>query len=739
MGSPILPLPPALSSQLAALPPLPVRSGLDGGDWLVPPGDLAGLYRAGLYRSGTDEAPELVATNGLISRTWRLAPNAATVALDNLMTGESLLRGVKPEATVSLDGDTRPVGGLIGQVEYGYLRREWLEEMAADPAAFRLRGFDTGPTQAPFSWEGRRGSAAELPWPAPGIRLDLHFSPPPAETNADLGVSVHYELYDGMPLLCTWLTIRNDSGATVRLDTFVNEILAIVDYEACVDEQDHWEHPAIHVESDYAFHGMTARSADVTTQWVPDPQYTSQVNYQLQSPVLLESRPPRGPDVDIPPGETLSSFRTFLLLHDSTERERRGLAVRRMYRTISPWVAENPILMHVRHADDESVKTAVDQCAEVGFEMVILTFGSGFDAEDGSAANIERLRSLADYAHANGVELGGYSLLASRTISVEVDVINPATGAPGDAVFGNSPCLGSDWGADYFRKLKEIFEQTGLDILEHDGSYPGDLCASQHHPGHRGLDDSQWTQWKVITEFYQWCRGRGIYLNVPDWYFLSGSSKSGMGYREVNWSLPRDRQLVLGRQNIYDGTWDKTPSMGWMFVPLVEYHGGGEEATLEPLCEHLDAYEAHLAQNLGAGVQACYRGPRLYDTEETKAVVKRWVEFYKKHRAILESDVIHVRRADARDLDCVLHVNSQLHLHRGLAMVYNPLDSAIDRTVTLPLYYTGISDVARIGEQELPPREYRLSREYNVDLRVELPARGRTWFVIESADVKTAS
>lgn len=580
MDSAILP-PPALAS----LPRLPEGTEPDAGDWLVPSGDRVDPYRAGLYRAGSDEAPELVATNGLISRTWRLAPNAATVALDNLMTGESLLRGVKPEASVSLDGDRRSVGGLIGQVEYGYLRREWVEEMTVDPAAFCLCGFDTGPTQAPFSWEGRRGSASKLPWPAPGIRLDLHFSPPPADGDAGPGVSVHYELYDGMPLLCTWLTIRNDSGAPIRLDTF----------------------------------------------------------------------------------------------------------------------------------------------------------GSGFDAEDDSTANIDRLRSLVEYAHGKDVELGGYSLLASRSISVEVDVVNPATGEPGDAIFGNSPCLGSDWGADYFRKLKNLFERTGLDVLEHDGSYPGDLCASQSHPGHRGLDDSQWTQWKVITEFYQWCRGRGIYLNVPDWYFLSGSNKSGMGYREVNWSLPRDRQLILGRQNIYDGTWEKTPSMGWMFVPLVEYHGGGEAATLEPLCEHLDAYEAHLAQNLGAGVQACYRGPRLYDTEETKAVVKRWVDFYKKHRAILESDVIHVRRADARDLDCILHANSQLHPHRGLAMVYNPLDRAVDRTMTLPLYYTGISDVARIGEQEQPPREYQLAREYTVELPVELPARGRTWFVIESADVKTTS
>ncbi len=100
--------------------------------------------------------------------------------------------------------------------------------------------------------------------------------------------------------------------------------------------------------------------------------------------------------------------------------------------------------------------------------------------------------------------------------------------------------------------------------------------------------------------------------------------------------------------------------MGWMFVPLTEYQGGGAAATLEPLVEHLDAYEAHLAQNFDSGVQACYRGPRLYDTEATKAVVKKWVDFYKEHRAILDSDIIHVRRPDGRDIDCILHVNPQL-------------------------------------------------------------------------------
>ena len=110
---------------------------------------------------------------------------------------------------------------------------------------------------------------------------------------------------------------------------------------------------------------------------------------------------------------------------------------------------------------------------------------------------------------------------------------------------------------------------------------------------------------------------------MPDFYILSGTSKVGIGYREVNWSLPRAQQLMLGRQNIYDGTWLRTPSMGWTFVPLTEYHGGGKAATLEPLSEHLEDYRAHMVQNYGSGVQACYRGPRLYDTEETRDLAQQ--------------------------------------------------------------------------------------------------------------------
>ncbi len=676
----------------------------------------------------SEDGKDLVLSNGLIRRTFRLGPNATTVAYDNLMTGDSILRGVKPEAMVEIDGRKFDIGGLLSQVEYAYLRPEWVDSFTADPNAFRFVGYETGKTEARFPWERKRYSA-DLPWPPEGASLTLRFEPPAGQLPG-VTIRVCYEMYQGIPLLAKWLEIRNGGQKAIRLNTFISEILAAVEYESLVGQPDHWQLPNLHVESDYAFGGDDPQMANKTVHWTVDPQYATQVNYLRKSPVMLECRPPLGPDANIEPGQTFESFRTFELAHDSTERERQGLAVRRMYRTLAPWATENPILMHVRSADPKSVRLAVDQCAEVGFEMVIMTFGSGFNLENTDPAYMDQVKELVDYAHSKGIELGGYSLLASRRISDEHDVINPETGKPGGAIFGNSPCLCSEWGLDYFRRITTFVEHTGLDLIEHDGSYPGDACASTSHPGHAGLADSQWKQWKVIADFYHWCRARGVYLNVPDWYYLAGSNKCGMGYREVNWSLPRERQIVLGRQNIFDGTWWKTPSMGWMFVPLTEYQGGGAAATLEPLSEHLDAYEAHLKQNFTSGVQACYRGPRLYDTDETKAIVKKWVDFYKSHRAILDSDVIHVRRPDGRDIDCILHVNPRLKT-KGLAVVHNPLACDVEKELTLPLYYTGLTKKAMIAERDGKSRRYTLDRGYNVTLPLRMSPNSTTWFVIE--------
>ena len=717
-------------------------------DWLVVPTKR----QAGLYR--TQNPDEIVIANGLISRTFRLKPNGATVGYDNLMTGASILRGVKPEAVIELDGAKYEVGGLQGQVEYAYLRPEWVDSMTANPEAFRFVGFRVGKIKARFPWKRKRYSA-DLPWPPRGVELTMEYRPPQTAKNTHQNVtaSVHYEIYDGIPLMSKWITIRNGGSHPVILNTFISEILAAVEYQVPeeLSPPDPWLPPNMHVESDYAF----LSNGQITTHWVPDPQYTTQLHFNNQTPNLLECRLPLGPDVRIAAGETFESFRTYELIYDTTERERQSLALRRMYRTVAPWCTENPIFMHVRSADSASVRKAIDQCAEVGFEMVIMTFGSGLNMENENPAYLAQVKADVDYAHSKGVELGGYSLLASRSIGPTIDVVTPdrttldaaihgdyrterflkfwlagPQGPTQDAVFGASPCLCSTWGDDYFRRLKDFIETTGLDVLEHDGSYPGDVCASTEHTEHRGLKDSQWKQWKKITEFYHWCRKRGVYINDPDWYFLSGANKTCMTYKEVNCSLPRERQVILFRQNIFDGTWSKPPSMGWMFLPLVEYQGGGPAATIEPLREHLGVYEWNLAQNFGSGVQACYRGPRLYDCEQTKAAVKAWVDFYKRYRPILDSDIIHVRRPDGRDIDCILHVNPQLK-QKGLAMVYNPTPRRIREELKLPLYYTGLTETAMIRREGGKATKYTLDRQYNVKIPIDMPPDSYTWLVIE--------
>jgi hypothetical protein len=693
-------------------------------DWMIDPLP----YRAVIHVNATSAVLE----NGLVQRVIQLAPNAATVSLKLLTDGTEMVRSVRPEANIELDGKLFNVGGLKGQPVQNYLDSRWLKTMKADPAAYRFDRYEVGKTKERFPWKKRREwMPADLPWPPPGASLTLEFRPPDvprvqgAAGDGLPSVQVHYEIYDGLPVISKWITVHNTTRKPVRLSKFVCEILAAVEPESIVDDSPAWRLPNLFVETDYTFGGMSGPNHSAGVYWVTDPLYPTQVNYNCNTPVLLECRPPIGPDQIIAPGGTFESFRAFELVQDSTDRERQNLALRRMYRALAPWVTENPILMHVRRSDPASVRMAVDQCADVGFEMMILTFGSGFDFESRDVRYQAQIKELADYARSKNIALGGYSLLASRGAAKSAD---NTQGSP--ARFGVMPCLGARWGVDYLAQLKHFIETAGLGVLEHDGSYPGDMCAASDHPYHRGLDDSQWVNWKAITDLYKWCRANGVYLNIPDWYFLNGATKTGMGYRESNWSLPRAYQEIIERQNIFDGTWEKTPSMGWMFVPLTEYQGGGAAATIEPLKDHLPHYEQRLANLFGAGVQACYRGPRLYDTPATRAVVKKWIDFYKRHRAILDSDIIHLRRADGRDIDYILHANPALK-EKGLLMVYNPLDQPVKKTLTIPMYYTGLTHSASVSEGETVARDLKLDREYRISLPVSVPAHGVSWFVFQ--------
>lgn len=678
--------------------------------------------------SRSSDNREIILDNGLIRRTWRTDPNGACIAFDNLMTGQSMLRSVHPESKVTIDGKAFDVGGLKGQPNHAFLTPDWLDEMSADKDAMRLVGVQVGKPVERLKWHRRRHHEPSAAWPPAGVHLQMKFEN--RKDAAGVEVTVHYELYDGVPVISKWITVNNNTDSTVTLDRFCGEELAVVEYANWVESREGVKFPRpdyIHVETDFAFGGFTPANANRhAVHWRNDADFKTQVNYRLQTPCLLVVEPTYGPAQEIEPGAAFESFRVFELVYDDGNRERRGLALRRFYRTLAPWATENPITHHLLSSSPRRVKQAIDNAAEVGFEAVILSFGSGFNMENSDAKYLQQWKEVADHAESKGIELGAYSLFSSRSVGGGNDVVSPEGQTP---TFGKAPAATSQWGIKYFQKLRRFFDQTGFDQFENDGPYPGDVDVTPRPPYQKGEQDSRWAQWRIVSGLYKHLRGIGVYINQPDYYFLVGGNKTGMGYREVNWSLPRSQQVIHTRQNIYDGTWTKTPSMGWMHVPLSQYHGGGAEATIEPLHKHLDHYEQIMKSNLGFGVQAHYRGPRLFDTDETRDRVKSVVAWYKKHRDILESDLIHGRRADGRDLDWMLHVNPNLAT-KGMLCVYNPLASTVTKTLRVPLYYTGLTERAKVSDADGATTEYLLSRKHEIELPVTIPAHAMQWYVV---------
>jgi len=668
--------------------------------------------------------------NGLAKRIFFIGPNLACIDYTNLSNGQQLLRSIEPEARVVIDGQMYNIGGLIGQTEKAYLIKGSEKKLLSDNNAFQFKGYHIDTIAHYIQWKSTTWNSNKKQAKGKSIRFDFIA---PNNHLSNLTISVHYNLYDGIPLITKWIEIKNNGEQKVKINRVVNEVLGLVEEESAVvgkPEVMKKQH-GIYVETNYAFNNaMRYDISDQTTHWKIDSSYTSQVNYNYETPCLLEIYPERAPGIELAKGETFTSVRTNELLMDSYDRQRRGLMLRKMYRTIAPWTTQNPIFMHLVSKNDEEVKAAIDQCVATGYEAVILSFGSHLNMEDSSQKNIIKWKTLADYAHQKNILLGGYSLFSSRRISDADDVIDIKTGKPGGAFFGNAPCFGSKWGLAYRDKIKYFFKQTGFDIWENDGPYPGDVCASTVHPGHKGYEDSQWRQMEIQKDLYKWLNERGVYINAPDWYFLDGTHKIAVGYREVNFSLSRAQQKIINRQNIHDGTIEKTPSMGWGFVPLTKYQGGGEDAVLEPLQDHLEDYEQLMMQYYGAGVQACYRGPRLYDTDKTRVKVQSVIDWYKKYRSILNADMIQLRRADGRDWDGWLHVDPALP-QKGLMMLFNPTNETITRTIQLPLYYTGLKDKATIAAKGNTSTIYTMNRAYETSFSFTLAPGAYEWFTIE--------
>eukprot|EP01064_Diplonema_japonicum_P031465 TRINITY_DN563_c0_g1_i1.p1 TRINITY_DN563_c0_g1~~TRINITY_DN563_c0_g1_i1.p1 ORF type:complete len:723 (+),score=200.15 TRINITY_DN563_c0_g1_i1:56-2224(+) len=691
-------------------------------DWLV------SMVKDPAYVSNTGNG--LVIGNGLVSRRFVTSPAFGTVDLVLNATSkyggeQSLFRSVHPEATVWMNEKEYKVGGLE-QVEtfLAYCNRTSLS-FKADPNAFRYVNHTVSAPKAPFPWTpGTRFSSTVYSWPPKGVTLSVVFHPPAGAPNVE--ITLHYQVLQGIPLIEKWMTIRS-LGDTVQVQAAAVEFLGVMprwgyyftrgsfvpgaDGEGSVQQGNPLS--LLHAKTDQAHSSACTWQDDYPNSVDNIPGCSSCKDEGAVEPYLNCSYS-RGPGAVVSPTETFESFKAFILVTDSEEIERHTLSRHRVTQMLAPHTTENPIFFHCTKSDPAGFKAAVDQMAEVGFEMFIFSFGSGFQLESNDEKYIEQVKGLVQYAKAKGIEVGGYDLIClDRGGSVEKQY--QAVGNTGDA------CFASGWYDELFGKATSFINTTGLSMLETDGPYGGETCASTSHAHHHNLDDSVYQQTMFQNAFYKEMRKLGVYVNQPDNYFFQGGSRAVLGYDEQQFSLPRWRDLSVSRMGLYDDLYIHLPTQGWMFLPITEYHAGGTSAEFQG---HVLEYEWGLAQYLGAGTAACYRGNVPYTSDAMKAVLQKWIGMYKTHRNTLIQPVVHIRRPSMQSWDGFLHVNPYSETAEvGLAMIFNPTETSLMTTVNIPVYYTGLSTTTLVSIDGQQAASHTVNRDYSVDVVLNMPPR----------------
>jgi hypothetical protein len=92
--------------------------------------------------------------------------------------------------------------------------------------------------------------------------------------------------------------------------------------------------------------------------------------------------------------------------------------------------------------------------------------------------------------------------------------------------------------------------------------------------------------------------------------------------------------------------------------------------------------------------------------------------------------MIQLRRADGRDWDGFIHVNPSIE-QKGFLMLYNPAKEEITRTISVPLYYTGLANTATFKEKGNNPKTLLLNGKQEATLTFTIEPESFTWFVVE--------
>ena len=649
----------------------------------------------------TTDNNQIIMSNGLVERIINTDVNSAnygiTTSVKNLYSDWTLTTSVGYEGELGINGTNYKIGGK-GTNSLQYYSYQY-----------------NNTTEEYLNWQPNGNSLHKnivpnvSPWPALGksITLFYKFDATAHPEYSNVVVAIRYDIYQGIPVISKKATVSFGQSTTAATSIKITRLM--------IDELniDPTYRQSLYIETTYNGGG---NNASWSTAWsnntlhvgfLPGPGSTT--GYVGGGDTSNSSDFNGGPDKTLVQGDTFDSFKAFELLHTTNTYEWKQVEIQKMYDIIAPWTSESPTIYHIPSDDYATVRAAIDACSELGFDGILQSFGSPFNMENTDPAYIEQHKQLADYAHSKGLLYGGYTLaeVANNYGNVtgpeqqnyKTNLITGATTI--------QRCFDTDEGIEYMGEIKNFIEKTGMDILEMDGPYGMYTCTGGRTHNHLGVNDSVYNQWKIaVDDFFSWCKTRNIYINAPDWMFLNGTNKIGIGYDEYAWSLPRQQQNLYSRADDYTGTYWMKDSMGWSFMPIDEYHSGGAPAYYKPLLQNIDDYDYRLAGAFATGVIPCWRGVNPKDdTNSPKVdnVTKKWLDYYKKYKPIINSTTIHVKppsmdtavNARATSMDVVMHANSQTR-EKAMVSVFNQTDSTRTETFTIPMFYTGLTNLTAL-------------------------------------------
>ena len=591
--------------------------------------------------SATDDAATI--GNRWLRRTFRLKEGCASTAFD-----------------------IRPWGSGTWLPAFGFVGAYPLEaEVVLNGRRLRVGPWRHEHYGHECDWECTGHAIEETP---KGVRLDIRLRL--RKRNPLVELVLHQEVAHDAPFLKRWVTLANSGTASLVLERMVVEVLPVLRVDRQIQVIDAYVKPKV----------------------FPSPDF---VTWQLHE---FE----HGPDVRLAPGESFESFTVYTLVSADGVEERLA-AVNAMLRAEAPWTT-HPILCHQfgRVAPWKDILDLGKRSSAQGFEALVSFVGVHFTNTGDFALNPKvfpkgesDFKRLVEGLHKMGMKFIVYVgfCIAGRGSKVreshlDWEMIGPE-GRPYDPGSIGNMCPSSGWGDFLLDRCRWLVDKIGVDGLQTDGPYYGQPC---HQTGHHHATpgEAQYRNWRYEMDFYREMQQKGKIIETPTGLYalLNGATSLPQGYHEEDASRLALFDLVTAfRSRLYTGQMRGLPGWAaWGFAMIDPYHGHG----IWPPEEHLVEFEHLIAGHLGYGLSAFFHGWDLANGQHSEEILRKWLNFFKKHRQTLAGDAVFLEAPTGFRPDAILHTRPGAETP-AILVAFNPTDRRVRVHWSVPLWRAGIT------------------------------------------------